>query len=208
MFDDVEQLKILAIYLRSILFLSKVCCGNESIINVSGNGRFSVCCGTTVYDYRNEICCNGILTSRSDGYSTACCGNQTYNSATHECCMGSEFNWQQGSDMQVSEWDATPYDPATQFCCDGKVLSRLYGRYSTWCCGGSTVYDTSISVCCNGTIASSLYGDYSVCCGATVVNDLTTGCCANPDGTNAQPFTRQDQTCCNGVVEVRRQQYV
>lgn len=192
-------------------------------------GDYSGCCGSQVYDYRYNVCCNGVL-GPNYGPSTACCDQVPYNYNLYICCYPSMtikyktygvYTSCCGSCCNSTVYDYRNqsccnneilYDLQTQICCgNGTVITVRGGTKNLSCCG-SSVYNYETQMCCAGVIRPKLFGSYSACCGNQIYNYSALGCCYDY-GNGELPqrgavgmtlYNLTTQFCCNGAVFPQR----
>jgi len=178
----------------------QVCCDGK--IRGRVHGELTACCGSTVYNISEQVCCSGdVLRPLAFGASIDCCSDDgapdgenccvdsaagtatPYNRATHLCCDGSI---QERTTSDSACCGVAVYDRGTQVCCADTVVgtaccgSTAIGGPSTEdmaCCGGSRVYDVTLDVCCDEVVRRKVFDDVTACCGTAVYNSTGSACC-------------------------------
>ncbi|GAB6022116.1 hypothetical protein CHUAL_006259 [Chamberlinius hualienensis] len=163
-------------------FSSEICCSNwpnvtlEAIVNdtVNDNIQFQLksipmeieeeqfnygCCGLDIFNYKKELCCDGVRVPVADGIeTTACCGKKVIKDWTKETCC---------------EGEVMSKDNPDQWCC-GK---KLYNIEKEICCG-IKIFPRSDDVGCCWEAEELYHPETQICCGNKIIdNNSTVGAC-------------------------------
>lgn len=88
-------------------------------------GDYTSCCGSQAYDYRYNICCNGVL-SPNCGSSTSCCDQVPYNYNQYVCCYPSYLILYKQYGDYTGCCGSTALDWRNQSCCYGQVNQLVF----------------------------------------------------------------------------------
>eukprot|EP00112_Aurelia_sp_Birch-Aquarium-sp1_P024363 Seg768.2 transcript_id=Seg768.2/GoldUCD/mRNA.D3Y31 product=Galaxin protein_id=Seg768.2/GoldUCD/D3Y31 len=102
-------------------------------------------CGQRRYNPTFELCCWGVVNSKS-GLKPSCCGTKSYDAQFKLCCHGA-INSKSG--LKPSCCYKQSYDAQFKMCCYGVINSKSGLRPA--CCGTKS-YDSAFKKCCNGRI--------------------------------------------------------
>uniref|UniRef100_T1IV87 Galaxin-like repeats domain-containing protein n=1 Tax=Strigamia maritima TaxID=126957 RepID=T1IV87_STRMM len=217
-----------------------ICCSHFS----SENGTFNVvntlmekkwpntvCCGSEIYNYETQLCCNfsKIHEQNADG-SLECCGAGVFDVKKEQCCDGNAVvavEALNGKDSCCGS-EKIPYTSNAQMCCGNKVLEipemQPHERGSLQCCweadGNSepTLYDFKNETCCKG-VKHANKDNFGVCCGSQFYNWDDQICCdgdlfnkssMNDACCGKQVYDSMSHLCCDfkdGVVVQKKSRY-
>jgi hypothetical protein len=85
-------------------------------------GIYSSCCGSQVYDYRYNVCCDGVLAPNC-GSTTSCCDQVAYNSELYICCYPSMIVKYRKFGIYTGCCGTSVYDFRNQSCCYDVVIN-------------------------------------------------------------------------------------
>ena len=155
-----------------------ICCGGQ----LQYKNWFSECCGTEVFDYRSQYCCNGVLQEKPNR-RPACCGTKAYDAYSEICCGLGDIR--KGHNCR-NLCGGQPMRATDHICCDGQL--RYKNRFSVCC--GKDVYDYRASTCCNGVLQAKPYHQ-PACCGTEAYDGYSHRCCGV-----GRPYVRRQADGC------------
>ncbi|XP_075451724.1 usherin isoform X2 [Ascaphus truei] len=173
-------------------------------------------CGDLCYHPDNQVCCNGVLHNRKDGYQ--CCEDKYTSSSRNSSgiCCGGQMNVVQ-PEYQCCGGYYTRVQ-AGNICCYNKPMNSVSIGDGDSCCGGTpfltsgnqiccgeTLHDSFNQQCCGGKIIGQHFiccGDKEkgmLCCGTEYVNISESTCCSASSGeckVHLTPDNRVPLKCC------------
>ncbi|MEE6473903.1 hypothetical protein FKM82_010212 [Ascaphus truei] len=173
-------------------------------------------CGDLCYHPDNQVCCDGVLHNRKDGYQ--CCEDKYTSSSRNSSgiCCGGQMNVVQ-PEYQCCGGYYTRVQ-AGNICCYNKPMNSVSIGDGDSCCGGipfltsgnqiccgETLHDSFNQQCCGGKIIGQHFiccGDKEkgmLCCGTEYVNISESTCCSASSGeckVHLTPDNRVPLKCC------------
>ena len=147
------------------------CCAG--ILRPRPYGRYTMCCGTAIYNSLEEICCCNRVYPKST--YTSCCSCKPYNNGNEICCCGGRI-LPRDYGRSTRCCGTTSYDASSQGCCCGRVHNRSMNNADLSSCCGATPMDPSIHSCCYPSQVLCRRGQ-QLCCGGKCYNTATEKCC-------------------------------